>query len=207
MPFSPSTYRTIQAYQNGLDTYLNTWHRRTYRTPPHLEKWGAHLPTHSHVLDLGCGPGQDSRYLRRHGFQVVGLDLMIPFLRAARIKSPKLPLVQADMKYLPFQPRTFEGIWAAASFIHLPKSTLKQVLRQVHGLTRPGGILGATLVHGKGSGFLQSEWIPDRFLCRWLKPELQNVIQQAGWEILSLQTVSHQERKGRWLNIIAKRGT
>lgn len=203
LPFT--TKRTIQAYTTGSDAYLKEWHHRPYRIPPHLEVWMSHLPPTSHVLDLGCGPGQDSRHLRRLEFRAVGLDLTLPFLKVARKRSPKLPLVLADLERLPFQSNSFQGIWAAASCIHLPKSKFKSTLRHFHVLTCPKGILGATLVHGKGSGFLEDKWIPGRYLCKWLKPELRKVIQQAGWEILSLQTVTHRERKGRWLNVIARR--
>lgn len=206
-PFPHTTQRTIQAYCTGANAYLKAWHRRTYRIPPHLEVWEDYLPIHSHVLDLGCGPGQDSRHLRRQGFHVVGLDLTYPFLQAARRWSPKLALVHADMTHLPFASNMFDGIWAAASCMHISKTQFKTLLRHLHILTRPGGIFGATLVHGKGSGFPPDEWIPGRYLCKWLKPELQKIMQQAGWEILYLRTVSHQERKGRWLNVIAKRGT
>jgi len=202
-----TTKQTIQAYASWAEVYLKEWHRRTYRIPLHLQIWIEHLPPRSLVLDLGCGPGQDSRYLRRRGFHVVGLDLTQPFLQVARRRSPKLPLVQADIEHLPFSPKAFAGIWAAASCIHFPKSTLKKVLRQVRALTRPNGLFAATFIHGKGAGLLPGQWIPGRYMCQCLKPELQEVFQQAGWHILSLQTVSNRERKGRWLNVIAKRET
>ncbi len=202
-----NTKQTIQAYTSWSEVYLKEWHRRIYRIPLHLQVWIENLPPRTPVLDLGCGPGQDSRYLRQRGLHVVGLDLTQPFLQRARRRSPKLPLVQADIQYLPFSPESFGGIWAAASLIHLPKTTLKQVLRQVRALIRPSGILAATFLHGKGAGFLPDQWIPGRYMCKWLKPELQKVFQQAGWHIISLQTVSNRERKGRWLNVMAKRGT
>jgi len=109
------------------------------------------------------------------------------------------------MKHLPFFHNSFNGIWAAASFIHFPKSSIKKVLRQVLALTRPRGILAATFLHGKGSGYLPRQWIPGRYMCQWLKPDLKDAIQQAGWHILSLQTVCNRERKGRWLNVLAQR--
>jgi len=201
-----TTKQTIQAYASWSEVYLKEWHRRTYRIPLHLQIWIEHLPPRSLVLDLGCGPGQDSRYLRRRGFHVVGLDLTQPFLQVARRRSPKLPLVQADLEHLPFSPKTFDSIWAAASLIHLPKTTLKKVLRQVCALIRPSGLLAATFLHGKGAGLLPGQWIPGRYMCQWLKPELQEVFQQAGWHIIFVQTVSNRERKGRWLNVMAKRG-
>lgn len=97
-----TTKQTIQAYASWAEVYLKEWHRCTYRIPLHLQIWIEHLPPRSLVLDLGCGPGQDSRHLRRRGFYVVGLDLTHPFLQVARRRSPKLPLVQADIEHLPF---------------------------------------------------------------------------------------------------------
>jgi SAM-dependent methyltransferase len=201
------TKRTILAYTAGSEEYLKQWNRRAYRVPPLLSIFMQQVSPRSLVLDMGCGPGQDSRYLRQQGMQVVGLDLMQPFLRVAKRRSPRLPLVQATMEHLPFLPNSVSGIWAAASLIHLPPTTLQQVLREARLRTRSGGVLGATFLHGKGAGFLPDQWIPGRYVCKWRKPELGEIIQRAGWKIISLQTVTNRERKGRWLNVIARRET
>ena len=163
------------------------------------------MPKKARLLDLGCGAGQDTRALKRAGFRVVGLDVSHPLLDHARRRSPRLSLVQADIRHLPYVPGIFDGIWAAASLIHLPKSSVQASLRGLARLTMPGGILAATFVHGRRSGALQSGWIPDRFISRWHKQELAQALARAGWSIVALNTVSAQERKGRWLNLIARR--
>lgn len=201
-----TTKRTIVAYTSSSDEYLQQWNRRVYRIPPHLRTFTNYVPPRSPVLDMGCGPGQDCRYLRRQGFYVVGLDMTVSFLQVAKRRSPRLPLVQADMEHLPFALKTFTGIWAAASLIHLQPSILKKVLRQIRIRTRSDGVLAATFIYGKGAGFLPDQWIPGRYVRKWLKAELREIIQQAGWCIVSLKTVSNRERKGRWLNVIARRG-
>ena len=116
-----------------------------------------------------------------------------------------LPLVEADIERLPFPPKTFDGIWAAASLIHTPKTRFLRVLRQLYDVTKPGGLMGVTMVHGKGSGFLADQWIRGRFLSRWHKQELKQMVVKAGWKVMFLKTVVKQERHGRWLNMIAKR--
>ncbi|MBA2252771.1 MAG: class I SAM-dependent methyltransferase [Nitrospirales bacterium] len=181
------------------------WGRRPYRGPPLLIEVLQHLPKNARLLDLGCGAGQDTRALRRAGFRVVGLDVSHPLLDYARRRSPRLSLVQADIRHLPHVPGIFDGIWAAASLIHLPKSSIQASLRGLAHLTTPGGILAATFIHGRRSGTLQSGWIPDRFISRWHKQELAVVIGRAGWTVVELKTVSGQERKERWLNLIARR--
>lgn len=196
--------RTVQAYEGQHKVYLKEWNRKVYKTPLHLQSWLQCLPRYARLLDLGCGLGQDSRYLRRQGFWVVGLDLTWSFLTVARNRSRALPLVQADIRQLPFLSNSVHGVWAAASLIHTPKSKLKKILTQLLSTMLPGGVLGATFLHGKGSGFLSGQWISGRYISKWLKPELQNILQRAGWRVISLETVTNRERKGRWLNVIAE---
>ena len=163
------------------------------------------VPRKAYLLDLGCGAGQDSRETTRAGFRATGLDLNRPLLHYARRRSPRLTLVQADIRHLPYAAGTFDGVWAAASLIHLRKASVQASLRCLATLTKPGGLFAATFLHGRRSGILQSGWIPGRFISRWHKQELATALSQAGWAIVQLKTVSGQERKGRWLNLIASR--
>lgn len=185
--------------------FLQAWGHRPYRWPALLIEVLRHISPQARLLDLGCGAGQDTRALRRAGFRVVGLDVSDPLLRYARRRSPRLSLVQADIRYLPYVPDVFDGIWAAASLIHLPKSSIQTTLRALAHLTTPEGILAATFVHGGRSGMVQRGWIPGRFISRWHKQELAVTLGRTGWRIVELKTVSDHERKGRWLNLIARR--
>ncbi len=197
--------RTRRAYHAHLDDFLQVWGRRPYRWPPLLIEALGHLPKRARLLDLGCGAGQDTRALRRAGFRVVGLDVSEPLLDYARRRSPRLSLVQADIRHLPYVPRIFDGIWAGASLIHLPKCAVQASLQGLAHLTTPSGILAATFIHGRRSGPLQSGWIPDRFISRWHKKELALALGRTGWSLVELKTVSGHERKGRWLNLIARK--
>jgi hypothetical protein len=47
--------------------------------------------------------------------------------------------------------------------------------------------------------------MPGRYFARWKKDELAQALRGAGWQVLSLRVVSNQERKGRWINVIARR--
>ena len=188
-----------------MEAFIQVWGRRPYRWPPLLKEVLRQVPGKARLLDLGCGAGQDSRALRRAGFRVIGLDLSPRLLDHARLRSRSLSLVRADIRYLPYVPGVFDAIWAAASLIHLPKSSVQACLRSLAHLTTPGGRLAATLIHGRRSGALQSGWIPGRYISRWHKQELAQVLGRTGWTIVELRTVSGHERKGRWLNLIARR--
>jgi SAM-dependent methyltransferase len=198
---------TLAAYSTHADQYLEHWSRgRSYRVPPLLEEWAEPLPKGALILDLGCGPGQDSRYLRIEGFRPIGLDATWPFLLHARRRTRRLSLVLAELDRLPFESNAFDAVWAAASLIHVPKRKLHRVLVALRGITRSGGRVGATFAHGKGEGFLAEGWIPGRYFSYWKKNELAEGLARAGWKVLSLKTVCNRERKGRWLNLIAVKG-
>lgn len=198
--------KTRVSYAAEADRYLEQWARRAYRVPPLLKEWKGLLSRGALILDLGCGPGQDSRHLKKEGFGPIGLDATWPFLLYARRRDRRLSLVMADFESLPFRSDAFDAIWAAASLIHLPKRKLHRVLIALRRQTKPGGKFGATFAHGRGEGFLETGWIPGRYLSYWKKNELAQALSEAGWKILLLKTVSNRERKGRWLNLIAERG-
>ena len=196
---------TIKVYEEGAQTFLNRWTARRKRSSALQKEWVAGLPRGASVLDLGCGGGQDAQVLRRKGYRVVGMDLTAAFLRVAREAVPSLPLVRADMRELPFRVASFDGIWAAASLIHLPKADATRVLKALRVLAKPGATLAATLTYGTKSGLLAKGWMPGRYFARWKKDELAGALRRAGWQVLSLRVVSNQERKGRWINVIARR--
>ena len=62
------------------------------------------------VLDLACGTGRHLRELVSAGVDSVGLDLSDVLLAEARAASPRVRLVQADMRGLPFADGVFAGL-------------------------------------------------------------------------------------------------
>lgn len=109
------------------------------------------------------------------------------------------------MRRLPFKPGSFDTVWAAASLIHLPRAEASRLLRALSACVPVGGLLAATVAHGRRAGFLMRGWVPGRYFARWRKGQLERAVRKAGWAVVSLETVMGRERKGRWLNLIARR--
>jgi hypothetical protein len=116
-----------------------------------------------------------------------------------------VPFILADMQSLPVRTGSLDGIWAAASLIHLPKRNVAGLLAMLHHLLKPAGLLAATLTYGSNSRVTRTGWMPGRFFARWKKEELAQALRRTGWKVLSIRLVSNQERKGRWINVIARR--
>jgi SAM-dependent methyltransferase len=197
--------QTLRVYDRDAQVFLARWGRPRYTRPALLAEWMRFLPRRGTLLDLGCGAAQDARYLTTRGHRVIGLDRAWPLLRFGRRRDSSLPLILADIRHLPLRPGRLDGIWAAASLMHLPKKNLAHVLLGLRDLVQHGGVLGATLTHGVKSRIRKDGWMPGRYFARWKKQELAQAFHRAGWDLVSLRVVVSQERKGRWINVIARR--
>ena len=197
--------QTINVYERSAKECLARWSQRRHRRPPLLVEWFQRLPADASLLDLGCGGGQDAGNLAQRGYRVVGLDRTRALLSAGRRRYRSLPLVRADLRDLPFQAMSFDGLWAAASLMHLPKPEARRILTDLRRLVRPGGLFAATVTHGVKSRLVTDGWLPGRYVARWRKDELARAVRRAGWTILELSVVTNRERKGRWLNLLAQK--
>ena len=197
--------QTIEVYERSAKECLARWSQRRHRRPPLLVEWLQCLPADARLLDLGCGGGQDAGDLAQRGYRVVGLDRTRALLSAGRRRYRALPLVCADLRDLPFQTMSFDGLWAAASLIHLPKPDARRILTDLCRLVRPGGLFAATVTHGVKSRLVTDGWLPGRYIARWRKEEFARAARRAGWTILELRVATNRERKGRWINVIARR--
>ena len=197
--------QTIDAYERSAADCLARWSKRRHRRSPLLADWLTHLPVDASLLDLGCGGGQDASDLDQRGYHVVGVDRTSALLSAGRRRYRSLPLVRADLRDLPFQAMSFDGLWAAASLMHLPKPDARRTLTDLYRLVCPGGLFAATVTYGVKSRLVTDGWVPGRYFARWRKDELARAVRRAGWNILELQVITNRERKGRWLNLLAQK--
>ncbi|MGQ0557123.1 MAG: class I SAM-dependent methyltransferase [Nitrospiraceae bacterium] len=197
--------QTLQTYERDAEIFLKHWGRKRYKRPALLIQWLKLLPERAVLLDLGCGAGQDSHHLATRGHQVIGLDRTMPLLQFANRRAPSVPVVLADIRSLPIRTDSQDGVWAAASLIHLPKRDMTGVLVALRLLMKSEGIFAATFTYGNNSRIKRTGWMPGRYFARWKKDELARALCRAGWQVLSLRVVSNRERKGRWINVMARR--
>lgn len=167
-----------------------------------LEKFLAALPEGGTVLELGCGGGQDSAYMQSLGFDVTATDGSPELAREAEA------LLGRSVEIIRFEEleknAIFDGIWAEASLLHVPRSLMPDVFTRILRACKPGGVFHASFKAGDTEGH-------DEFgrYYNYLSADLlSGMLVNAGWHdvIISERDGSGYDGKPtRWLDVTAKR--
>jgi SAM-dependent methyltransferase len=170
-----------------------------------VDRFVAMLPSGAAVLDLGCGPAHETAWLRRRGLRAVGGDLSSEMLARARDFTDG-PLVQLDMRALPFAAASFAAVWCIASLLHLPKGEAPGVLSEVHRVLAPGGVLALAVQEGEGErwdgGYVEGV---ERFFARYTAAEMTGVLAAAGFAVGATESVVATGSATRtWLRFLAR---
>lgn len=103
------------------------------------------------LLDAGCGPGQAAGYLAKCGAAVLGVDASLEMVRAARLRHPEIDFYAMDLRALAFADRTFGGLVARYSLIHLQREAMGASLAELARVLAPRAPLLLTLYDGEGT--------------------------------------------------------
>jgi tRNA (uracil-5-)-methyltransferase TRM9 len=103
------------------------------------------LPPGARVLDAGCGNGRHLAEAASGGLRAVGLDFSVGLLRRARGRVHEASFVAGLVERLPFRPRSFDAVVAAASLHHVRgRGERVEALRGLRAATKAGGRILAT---------------------------------------------------------------
>jgi SAM-dependent methyltransferase len=90
------------------------------------------------LLEVGAGPGHDSRYFAEQGLVVAATDLSPAMVALCRGKGIDAHVM--DFLHLDFPAGSFDAVYALNCLLHVPDADLPEVLRAIHRLLRPGGL-------------------------------------------------------------------
>jgi SAM-dependent methyltransferase len=115
-----------------------------------LRRFAELLPAGGQVLELGCGGGQDSEALLGLGLDVTPTDGSPELAAEAqkRLGRPVSVLLFEDL----VAETAFDGVWANACLLHVPRPALAGILARVHRALRPGGAFYASFKAGEAEG-------------------------------------------------------
>jgi SAM-dependent methyltransferase len=137
------------AYGSLADLYISLFGSTGQVHADDLAFIGRHLSIRpGPVLDLGCGPGHMTGYLRSLGVDAAGIDLVPAFIAHAKASHPDGDYRLGSMTSLDAADRSVAGILTWYSLIHLPPPEIDGVLAEIGRVMRPGGTLVAGFFDG-----------------------------------------------------------
>jgi SAM-dependent methyltransferase len=138
---------TIAFYQARAPHYvLKFGQAHSYQLDPFLDR----LPPGGSVLELGCGGGQDAGRIKARGFAIDATDATPAMVKKAKERW------NVDARVMAFDEleaeAAYDGIWAHASLLHVPRAALPDVLARIFRALAPGGYHFASYKLGEEEG-------------------------------------------------------
>jgi len=202
LKYSKALRKTINVYEDYAEKYFSL-HSNINEIRDVIDSYIERFEGNT-ILDIGCGPGRDAQYFSQHGFSPVGIDLAAFFLKMARKNVPHVPFLKMDMRLLGFAEESFDGLWACASFMHIPRSEALNVLYGFDRVVKEGGTLFLAVIKGKEEKMVPNENYggQQRFFAFYDVEEIQAMIEKANFHILETRI---NEGKDTWIDIYAKK--
>ncbi len=158
--------------------------------------------TKGKVLDVGSGPGRDGLILKKAGLDVICLDASEAMIKLSSEEG--LNSVLGDFNNLPFEDKSFDGVWAYTSLLHVPKSEIGRSLGEISRVLKPGGFFGLGLIDGVVEGYCETKKVDSpRWFSFYIKTEVENLLKQFGFEIVYFE--QFKPRTHNYLNFISRK--
>lgn len=102
------------------------------------------------ILELGCGPGNISKYLlnKRKDFDLLGIDVAPNMIELAKINNPKGQFLQMDIRNIDEFKEKFDGIISGFVLPYISHLDCKKILNYCYNLLNEGGLLYLSIVEG-----------------------------------------------------------
>ena len=98
----------------------------------------------------------------------------------------------------------YDGIWACASLLHLPKKELTAVLQKIEAALRKNGVLYASFKYGDFEGIRDGRYFTD-FTENSLAAFWKESTSMHMFDVWISQDVRSDRREKQWINLLARR--
>lgn len=189
---------TVDTYESVADEYRRRHADRSV-VADQIERFLDALDPNegARILDAGCGPGWESATFHEAGHRPVGIDLTPAFLAHASEVAPRADLARMDMRHLGLADGAFDGVWACASLLHVPREDALPTLEEFRRVVRTGGALQVAVKRGTGRRRLDGYEDDRRQFTLFRPDEFRDLVRAAGFRI------EHSGADDTWITVTA----
>jgi len=167
---------------------------RSQTIEPYFLKY---LPRQGSILEAGSGRGRWVFYLRRRGYDVIGIDLARSDVAAAQAFDPSIPISVADVLKVPVPDGHFSAVISLGVVEHFEEGP-QAAFAEVRRVLAPGGLFFVTVPtqslvrvlvfnHLKSLQLLLKKFHGERLAFeeyRYARPHFAALLREAGFELL-----------------------
>lgn len=137
---------TLQFYRRNAEAYAGWAKAPSTRLAGFLGM----LPPGGSILELGCGAGNHCAEMLARGFAVRATDGSpeMAEIAARRLNHP----VEAMLFHELDEREIYDGVWASACLLHVPRDELGGILSRIHRALKPDGLFYASYKVGSSDG-------------------------------------------------------
>ena len=146
--------------------------------------------------------GRDSLAFYEAGFDVTPLDASEEMCKLAEIHTG-LEVLEMTYEDMDFE-SVFDGVWACASLVHVPKKELQDILSKISTALKDGGIFYMSVKKGDFEGFRGERYFSD-----YTADAAEIAVEESGrfqimkvWETEDVRS-GHGETV--WINVLARK--
>lgn len=191
---------TLNYYNTNARSFVSTTLSVDFKQTQ--DKFLSLLPSTASILDFGCGSGRDTKYFLDAGMRVDATDGSETLCRLASeytgIAVRQMLFEELDAK------EQYDGIWACSSILHLPKDSLKVVLKKMIVALKAHGIIYTSFKYGTFEGERNG-----RFFTDFTEEMFQEFVKDVDGIRIKEIWITGDVRPGReseqWLNLILRK--
>ncbi len=198
---------TIDSYDTTVTEYIT----KVDKLHPAKEaaKFLSLLDKKASILDVGCGPGRDARIFANKGYEVIGVDLSKNMIAAARKRVKNAKFKVMDIVNLKFKDNFFDGVWANAILMHLPKKDVTKAISEIRRVIKNKGIFYLSVKEGKGEVLLPDDRYEGvkKFWSFFTKKEVDNAVKNGGFSLVESYVTGKQHAYAThpWISVFGKK--
>lgn len=200
MKLTPEEEITVKTYDEMAEAWVYE-----HRTPGF---WAAQIATFKKylsggkLLEIGSGGGRDAKELIEAGYEYVGTDVSAGLLQAARKINPGVEFLNQSVYELDFPEDSFDGFWASAVLLHIPKARIDEAMQSLNRVVRNGGVGFITVKQGEGEKIeleeAQTPGVHKRLFSYYSEDEFKDILDRNKFEVLESYVKPTQGRT-TWL--------
>lgn len=192
--------KTLKYYNENAQTFADG--TVSVKFTEMQDKFLKKLNPEAYILDFGCGAGRDTKYFLSQGYLVDAIDGSQQLCRIAskytgiKVRQMLFQELEVNEKY--------DGIWACASILHLPKKELKEVLKRMLAALKPDGWIYTSFKYGEYEGERNGRYFTDFTIDTFTDfvQEIHNLQIEEYWITGDVRLGRGEEK---WLNLILQK--